>query len=486
MTKEYGVDLCMKMDAIKRFFGSQDMTVGNPMVELVKFSIPLLIGNFAQQLYNTVDSIVVGKYVGDGALAAVGASFPVMNLLLVLLMGISTGATIMVSQYFGAKDRQNLSRTIGTCLVLTFLAGIFMMIAGYFGSGPMMDLLNTPMDIRDMSVQYLQIIFIGIMGGAFFNIISGILRGMGDSVYPLFFLLVASILNIFLDLLFVTQFQMGVAGVAWATIISQFISAILCYMRLSSMKSVLDLNRDTLRLDRKLAAKLGRLGMPAGITQVIFSLSSIVVQSLTNSLGTQVIAASIVVMRVDGFAMMPNFTFGMAATTFVGQNIGARKMDRVHQGTRDALKIGFGTSILLTLCLLLFGSNLMHMFTDTESLVALGVRGLRILAAGYIVFAGTQILMGVMRGAGDTAKPMWISIFNTVVLRIPIAYIWAWLTRSEQYPNGSPDCLFASLVITWVIGFIITAIVYRKGSWKKKAIVEADEEPVLSENLANI
>jgi Na+-driven multidrug efflux pump len=207
----------MKMDKIKKFFDPQDMTIGAPMTGIVRFSIPLLIGNFAQQLYSTVDSIVVGKYVGDGALAAVGASFPVLNLLLVLFMGISTGATIMVSQYFGAKDRHNLSHTIGTCVVLTFLASLFMMVLGYFSSGPIMGSLNTPLDIRDMSIEYLKIIFIGILGGTFFNILSGILRGMGDSVYPLIFLLIASILNIFLDILFVTRFQLGVAGVAWVT-----------------------------------------------------------------------------------------------------------------------------------------------------------------------------------------------------------------------------------------------------------------------------
>lgn len=465
----------IKLERIKKFFGPQDMTVGSPMVGLMKFSIPLLIGNFAQQMYSTVDSIVVGKYVGDGALAAVGASFPALNLLLVLIVGISTGTTVMVSQYFGAKDKDKLSRTVGTCLILTLLASVVMVTVGFFASESIINALRTPADIKDMSVQYLQILFLGIWGWAFFNITSGILRGMGDSIYPLIFLLLASVLNIFLDILFITQFHMGVAGVALATIISQVISATLCFFRLYSMKSVLNLNRDTFRLDRQLAIQLGQLGLPAGITQAIFALSSTAVQSLTNSLGTQVIAASIVVMRVDGFAMMPNFTFGMAATTFVGQNIGAGKIDRVYQGTKDALKMGFSVAALLTLSLLLFGSNLMHMFTDTEALVALGVRGMRILAVGYIAFAGTQILMGVMRGAGDTTRLMWISIFTTVALRIPIAYIWAWMTRSDTYPNGSPDCLFASLLITWVIGFLITLIVYRRGAWKEKAIIVADE-----------
>lgn len=462
----------MEMANIRKFFDVKDLTEGKPMTGLLQFSIPLLIGNFAQQMYSTVDSIVVGKYVGDNALAAVGASMPVLNLLLVLFMGIATGASIMVSQYFGAKEKNLLSRTVGTCVMLTFIASLLMMVIGYFSSGPIMNALNTPVEIREMSIQYLQIIFIGILGGAFYNILTGILRGMGDSVYPLIFLLIASVLNVFLDILFVSQFNMGVPGVAWATIISQSISAVLCLIRLRAMKSVLTLNKETMRIDKQLATKLGRLGTPAGITQAIFSLSGIVLQSLTNSLGTQVIAATLVVMRVDGFCMMPNFTFGMAATTFVGQNIGAKRMDRVHQGTRDALKIGFTVSILLTLCLLIFGSSLMHLFTDTQSLVTLGVRSMRILAVGYIVFAGTQILSGVMRGAGDTIKPMWISIFSTVVLRIPIAYIWAWMTKSDTFPNGSPDSIFASLLITWVVGFLITSIVYRGGTWKNKSLIE--------------
>ena len=461
----------MGMAGLSKFFEAKDLTEGRPMIGLLQFSIPLLIGNFAQQMYNTVDSIIVGRYIGDDALAAVGASGPVLNLLLVLFMGISTGAGIMVSQYFGAKERELLSRTVGTCVVLTFLSSLLMMIIGIFLSGPIMDILNTPIEIRDMSVEYLQIIFAGILGCAFYNIMSGILRGMGDSIFPLLFLLLACILNIFLDILFVSQFHMGVAGVAWATIISQFISAVLCLVRLGAMKSILSFGRQYLRLDKQLAVRLGKLGMPAGVTQAIFSMSAIVVQSLTNSFGTQVIAATLVVMRVDGFCMMPNFTFGMAATTFVGQNIGANRMDRVQQGTRDALKLGFSISVLLTVSLLLFGSSLMYLFTDTASLVTMGVRAMRILALGYIAFAGTQILSGVMRGAGDTMKPMWISIFTIVVLRVPLAYLWAWMSRSEQYPNGSPDSIFVSLLISWVAGFIITSVVYRSGTWKGKAII---------------
>ncbi len=459
------------VSSIKKFFEARDLTQGKPITGIIQFSIPLLIGNFAQQLYNTVDSIIVGKYIGDNALAAVGASGPLLNLLIVLFMGISTGAGIMVSQYFGAKEREKLSRTIGTCVILTILSSLLIMVVGFFLSGFMMDLLNTPEEIKGMTVEYLRIIFIGIMGAAFYNILSGVLRGMGDSVYPLLFLLVASVINIFLDILFVSQFNMGVGGVAWATIIAQAISAVLCILRLSAMKSVLTFNKETLKPDWKLASKLGKLGMPAGIAHGIFALSAIVVQSLTNKLGTQVIAASLVVMRVDGFCMMPNFTFGMASTTFVGQNIGANRMDRVRQGTKDTLKLGFSVASFLTIILLLFGKNLIHLFTDTQELVDMGVKALRILAPGYLAFAGTQILSGVMRGAGDTMRPMWISMAIILGFRVPSAYLIAWLTRSAEHPNGSPYSIFLSLLIAWVIGLIITTIVYRRGKWKNKSVI---------------
>jgi len=469
-------DVCVLavFSELKKFFEARDLTQGKPMTGIIQFSIPLLIGNFAQQLYNTVDSIVVGKYLGDNALAAVGASWPLLNLLLVLFMGIATGAGIMVSQYFGARDKEKLSRTVGTCVILTVLSSLLIMLVGYYLSGYMMDLLNTPEEIKGMTVEYLKIIFIGIIGAAFYNILSGILRGMGDSVYPLLFLLTASALNIFLDILFVSQFNMEVAGVAWATIIAQAISAVLCFIRLSSMKSLLNFGRETLKIDWKLAEMLGRLGAPAGITQAILSMSAIVVQSLTNSLGTQVIAAALVVMRVDGFCMMPNFTFGMAATTFVGQNIGANRMDRVKQGTRDTMKLGFSVATVLIIGILLFGKYLIQAFTDTQELIDMGAKALRILAPGYLAFAGTQIMSGVMRGAGDTMRPMWISIFTVVALRVPTAYLLAWLTRSPQYPNGSPYSLFVSLVISWVAGCIITAIVYRRGKWKNIRVISAE------------
>lgn len=456
-------------------FSAQDMTQGSPMGNLVRFSVPLLIGNLAQQLYSTVDSIVVGNYVGDGALAAIGASGPILNLLLVLFMGVAVGASVMASQYYGAKDKQKLSETVGTTLTATFVTAVFIMVIGPLVTRPVMTLLDTPSDILEMSCTYMVILCLGFLGSAYYNVISGVLRGLGDSIMPLVFLLVACGLNIGLDIWFVAGFQWGVAGVAWATIISQMISGVLCIIRLVTMKNVVELKPRMLWPKKSLLFQLIRLGLPSGLTQAIFSFAMIIVQTLTNSYGTMVIAANTVVMRVDGFAMMPNFTFGTAMTTYAGQNIGAGRMDRTEKGTRSGMKMGLGVSVVLVGLILLFGRYLMEMFTSTPEVIEIGMRMLHILAVGYVAMAVTQILSGTMRGAGDTMTPMWISVITTVVIRVPIAYLLEFITRPAGGVMGSgpSDPLYFSLLISWVMGAVLTVIAYARGKWKKKSIVTA-------------
>lgn len=457
------------LSKIKGLFGAQDMTVGSPLSVLLKFSIPLLIGNLAQQLYNTVDAIVVGQYVGDNALAAVGAANPILFLLLALFMGVSTGAGIIVSQYFGAKNREMLSKTVGNVITLTIITTAIVMLVGMLITVPILSALNTPADIIDDAANYLFIICAGFLGCAFYNMISGILRGMGDSIMPLIYLLIACGLNIVLDILFVAGFRMGVPGVAWATIIAQAISAAFCIFRLFGMKAVLDMGVRYLKPDKSLTCNILRIGMPSGLTQAIFSCAGIVVQSLTNSFGNAVITTSTVVMRVDGFAMLPNFTYGMAMTTYVGQNIGGGKHDRVHSSAKVGLKIALVTSVILVACLILFGESLMRIFTNTDQVVDLGMRMMRMMAVGYVAVAITQVLMGIMRGAGDTVTPMIISILSTVIIRIPVAYLLAALTRTAELPTGAPESIFISLMVSWVAGALLTVVFYRIGAWKKKA-----------------
>lgn len=455
---------------LKELFAPKNMTEGPPWQRIIEFAIPMLIGNVAQQFYNTADSIIVGKYVGDNALAAVGSSNPILNLLIVLFIGISIGASITVSQYFGAKDRERLSHSIGVCVTLTAFASVIIMIIGPLITRPLLSLLNTPESIIDWSQNYLIIFFVGSAGFLFYNILSGILRGLGDSVSALIFLLLSTALNVVLDIWFVAGFDMGVPGVALATVIAQGISAVFCTLKLAKMKDTFDFNLKMLKPTKEYVFKILKLGLPSGLTQAIFSFAMIAVQSLTNSFGEMVIAANVIVMRVDGFAMMPNFTFGNAMTTYSGQNIGAGKLERVDEGTRDGIRMAVGVSTIITIIILVFGKYLMGIFTNTTELVDLSMYMMRILAVGYIAMAITQSLSGVMRGAGDTVTPMWISLITTVILRVPVAYGIAYFTRSEAHPTGRPEATFVSLLVAWTFGAIITTIFFKKGNWRKKGL----------------
>ena len=446
------------------------MTVGVPWKSIAMFSIPMIIGNIAQQLYSTVDSIVVGKYVGDNALAAVGSAMPVLNMLYVLFIGISAGVGIMVAQYFGAKSREDLSETIGNCITITALSSLFIALLSLVIVRPMLEMLNTPESIIDWCDSYLIISMVGGIGMAFYNILSGILRGMGDSFSALVYLLVATVINIVLDIVFVAGLGLEVPGVALATVIAQAISGLLCYRRLTKMNDVFELSLERLKPKERYVKQLVRLGIPSGVTQMIFSSAMIVVQSLTNSFGEMFIAANVIIMRVDGFAMMPNLSFGTAMTTYAGQNIGAGKMDRVLKGAKQGTLMAVGVSATITAIILIFGKFLMGIFTDTVELVEMSRYLMGILAVGYIAMAVTQSLSGVMRGAGDTVTPMWISMFTTVLIRVPVAYGISFLTRTPELPFGRFECIHISLLSTWCIGALLTAFFYSRGKWKNKGI----------------
>lgn len=464
---------------LKKLFAPTDMTLGAPWKGIVMFTLPMLIGNIAQQLYNTVDSIVVGKYIGDNALAAVGSAGPVLNLLLVLFIGISAGANVMVSQYFGAKNRNGLSYTIGNCITVTAISCIILIAVATPLIRPILVMLNTPetliegydnYTILDACTEYLIISLVGIAGMAFYNILSGIIRGMGDSVSALIYLLVATVINIILDVYFVAELRMGVGGVALATVIAQIISSILCFIKLARMKEHFDFKLKFMRPTALYVKTIIRLGLPAGLTQAIFSSAMIIVQSLTNQFGDQFIAANVVIMRVDGFAMMPNFSFGTALTTYAGQNVGAGLYDRVTKGAKQGTLMAVACSTVITIVILLFGKNLMWLFTDTAELVNMSYNLMMILAVGYIAMAVTQSLSGIMRGAGDTVTPMWISLITTVAIRVPIAYGISYLTRTPELPFGAKECIQISLLSSWVIGAVLTTVFYLRGKWKTKAL----------------
>ena len=455
---------------LKELFSAKDMTLGSPWKRILEFSIPMLLGNFAQQLYNTADTVIVGMYKGDLALSAVGSSMPILNLLLALFVGVSTGAGIVVSQRFGAKDREGLSVAIGNCITLSAIATIIIMILGPLVTRPLLTLLKTPASIFDWCAQYLNIYFIGIVGFFFYNMLSGILRGLGDSVTALGFLLVSAALNVGFDLLLVKD--MGVAGVALATAIAQAISAVLCFLKLRSMRDLFDMNWGSLKLRKEVAGRILTLGVPSGVTQAIMASAGMVVMNLTNQMGETVVACNVIVMRVDGFAMLPNMTFGQAMSVYTGQNVGAGKYDRVHQGVKQGTAIGLIFSATITGILLIFGKYLFDIFTDTAALIDLATRMMRLMAVGYICISVTQVLGGVMCGAGDTTTPMWVSMVSTILIRVPVAYGLAYLTRTPDFPHGQPIALFSSLMISWTLGMVISIIVFSTGRWKKKMTLQ--------------
>lgn len=466
----------MTKNSFKKFFDifnkPTDMTQGSIWKGLVIFTIPMLVGNIAQQLYSTVDSIVVGNTEGLGVtgLSAIGSAMPILNMLLVLFIGISAGASIMVSQYFGAKKREDLSKTIGNCITVTLICCVFLIVVMTPFIRPILEALNTPESTIDWCYDYLLISVVGGVGMAFYNILSGIIRGLGDSMSALIYLLVATVVNIILDLVLVRH--MGVGGVALATVIAQIISSVLCMRRLSKMTDFFDLKPKYLKLEAKYVKTLIRLGLPSGATQMIFASAMLIVQRLTNGFGDMFVAANIIVMRVDGFAMMPNFSFGTALTTFAGQNVGAGKYDRIPKGAKQGTLMAVGCSTFLTVIILIFGRQIMGLFSnDAPDVIAMSYELMKILAVGYIAMAVTQSLSGIMRGAGDTVTPMWISLITTVAIRVPVAYGIAYLTSPTGVLNdGIKECIQYSLLASWVIGAVLTGIFYKIGKWKNKAI----------------
>lgn len=457
---------------VRDMFTPRDMSVGVPWKRIAEFAFPMLVGNFAQQLYNTVDAVVVGRSKwGYTALAAVGNAFPVLNLLLALFVGIATGAGILVSQYYGARNKEELGRTIGNCISITAIASAAIMIVGPLVTGPLLKAVGTLPEVYEGCRDYLNIFFIGIAGFFFYNIFAGVLRGLGDSFSALGFLLICSVLNVVGDILLVDR--MGVAGVALATVIAQIISAALCLIKLRQLNHLFTLSWKRLKPNKECVKSIVRLGIPSGLTQVIFSCAMLVVQALINSFNDAMfVACNVMVMRVDGYAMLPNFSFGQAMSTYAGQNVGARRLDRLQIGTRQGLIMAAGTALVMTPLALLFGPTLMELFTpgNTE-LISMSMRMMYIIAAGYVAMSVTQCLSGVMRGAGDTVTPMWISFGTTIVLRVPLAYtLVAMARRAGATVFAQERMIFISLLVAWLAGMVITTIAYRSGIWKRRQV----------------
>jgi len=462
------------LQKFKSLFGAQDMTKGNPFACLLRFSIPLLIGNVAQMLYSTIDSIVVGKYCGDTALAAIGSSSPVQNMFLVFFIAIGTGVTIMVAQYFGARDKDNLGLAVGNAVTMIAIISVVLTAAVLPLARPILTAVKTPAETFEMACTYLTILVCGFFGTGFYNVLSGILRGLGDSVFPLIVLVCSSLLNIVLDILLVSTFSMGIAGAAYATIIAQILSACACGCRIISIRQRLNLKASCLRLRGGTVKTMLRLGVPTGLSMGILFFGIILLQTLVNSMGYMVTACITAVLKIDSFAALPSQTFSAAGSTFTGQNIGARQMDRVKQGVKALMTICGITTVLMVAVMVIFARPMMGLFTETEEIISLGFRIILVCLPIYFFSVISNCLSGVMTGAGDTMIAMWISIITHIVLRTPLAYLFCYLTRSELYPHGDPLMVFVSFDVAMLVAVIIAVTYFKKGRWMTKTVVKAE------------
>lgn len=442
------------------------MTEGVIWKQLLLFALPLLLGNLFQQFYNTVDSIVVGNYIGANALASVGASTPIVNLMVGMFTGLGTGAGVVIAQFFGAKDHKGVHDGVHTTIALCIVSGLVMAVVGVALSPTILRLLDTPAEIMEGSVTYLQIYFMGVMALMIYNMGSGILRAVGDSRTPLYFLMVSSVVNILLDLLFVIKVQMGVAGVAWATLIAQAISACLVLIRLMTSTESYKLILKDIRFHKKVLLETIRIGLPGGIQNAVISFSNLIVQYNINSFGAAAVAGCSAYTKIDGFAILPVMSFSMAITTFTGQNIGAKNYDRVRKGAKTCLVIALAVTLTLSGGLYLFGEKLLRVFSSDQQVLSYAVQMMHFLVPGYVCLAVAHTYCGVVRGAGISMVPMLALVGNMCVLRV----IWISLAMPVFH---NIIVVFLGYSLTWLTSALTMVIYYHRSRLAGAAPVTA-------------
>ena len=427
------------------------MTTGSIWRLLIAFSIPLIIGNLFQMMYNTVDSLVVGNFVGKEALAAVGSTTMIVNIMVFFFNGFSVGAGVVISRYYGAKDHEGLHKAIETTMFVTFLFGIVSTVVGILMVRPMLHLMSTPDDVMDAASTYLRIYFAGMMGLMIYNMGSGILRAVGDTRRPLYFLIFTSVVNVILDLLFVLVFHMGVAGVALATIIAQFISAFLVLRLLLRAKDIYYFNWKDLSCNFGILKDIMLIGLPAGIQSVITAFSNVFVQAYVNYFGSACMAGWSIYNKLDTFIMLPMQSMASAATTFVGQNIGAKKYDRVNKGTVQAMAMIVGITAVISALLFVFAKPASGLFIDDAAVIEFSALFLRTNVFFLLFNCVNHTLAGALRGRGDSTGPMVIMVSCFVGVRqIYLYLITHFVANTAQlvglsYPVGWTTCFFVQV-----------------------------------------
>jgi putative MATE family efflux protein len=450
----------------------KDLSTGNEGKLIFRFAVPMLLGNILQQLYNMVDSIVVGKFVGKEALAAVGTSSPVIFLLISFIIGITMGFTIVVSQYFGAKEYDQVKKAINTLYIFIFVASVVMTVVGLLLVDFIFRLIDLSPLIMPQAKVFMNIFLLGMVFLFGYNGTSAILRGLGDSKTPLYFLIGSVGMNILLDLIFVPVFHWGVAGVAVATIISQAGAFVVQIIYLNKYHKVVKFSFTGMKFDRSIFMKSMRIGLPTGFQQTFVAAGMVALYWVVNKFGVDANAAYSVAGRIDSFAALPAMSFSIALSTFVGQNLGANKPERVKSGFVSAFYLTSSITVVISVIIVFMGKYLMMMFTDDPVVIALGSSYLVVIGSFYVLFSSMFVITGVLRGAGDTLIPMFISLISLWVIRIPVAYLLS------KNPAIGIHGVWWSIPIGWLAGLTANYLYYRSGRWKQKAVVKYNEEGV--------
>ena len=435
------------------------MTEGGIVKQIVRFSIPLILGNLFQQLYNTVDSIIVGNYIGSDALAAVGSTGALINLLLAFCIGASAGAGVVIAQYYGAQDAGRIKVAVHTTIAIACVSGAFMTAFGILFAPILLRVMGTPTEIMVQSVVYLRIYFAGILFSVIYNFAAGILNAVGYSSKSLQFLILAAGSNVVFDILFVVVFRMGVEGVALATDIAQFLSFIFIMRFMTRSKELFRVNWKDVRLDGHMAGKIIKIGLPTGIQNMMISLSNVTVQSSVNSFGATLMAAYAAYVKIDGFNILPVLSFSMAATTFTGQNVGAGKYDRVRKGKWVALALSVGYTLISSTLIILFGRQIIGIFVNDPEVISLGCYILKFFCPFYFLLATMHALAGTIRGTGKTIPPMLIILVALCLFRV------AWLKITLPM-FGDMKWIFLVYPLSWALGAAMMALYTWKGNWR--------------------
>lgn len=442
----------------------KDFTKGSETKLILNFAIPILFGSLFQQLYNIVDSIFIGNYVGKEGLAAVGASFPVIFALISFVIGIGSGSTVVISQYYGAKDEASVKKAIDTLYIFMFFASVFLSVLGIVFARQIFELTDLPEDVMPQAIRYLQIYMAGNVLFFGFAGTNAILRGLGDSKTPLYFTIIATLINIALDWLFIGQFGWGVGGAALGTIIAQGGAFVTGILYLNRTHDLLTLHLKKIKFDKKIFIQSVKIGLPTGFQQTFVAFGMVALFGIVNKFGTNTIAAYSVGMRIDSVPAMLAMAFSAAVAPFVGQNIGANKSERVRSGFISTLILSSFLTIVITILYMIFPRQIVRAFTDDPQVLEIGVEYIKVVAPFYIIFSIMFVLNGVLRGAGATLIPMFITLIALWFIRIPASYIMA-----EEFGRIG---IWWGIPIGWFFGMSLAFVYYLSGKWKNKSVTK--------------